>query len=204
MTPLKTRQLARRSLLHGLVFLFAAGFLVSLTGPAHADRPAAFMKSVGNKLIAAARTGSPYKMYEIIRAHSDLPDIGLFSLGSYRKQLPSSRRSSYYDGVARFMTRYFIGQAKRYQVMKLDVYRPSSRVNWGHKVDSRVTLRDGSTYKLRWHVVPRRGGLKIRDVAILGVWLTPISLTDQQRNLFENYISENGGKVSALLSALGG
>lgn len=142
-------------------------------------------------------------MYDVIRRYSDLPDIGLFSLGSYRNHLPSSRRSAYYDGVARFMTRYFIDQARQYRIARFQVYTVSKKVSLGYEVDSVVTLSSGTKHTLRWHVVPRSGGYKVRDVSILGVWLTPISMISQQRNLFEGYIRDNGGKVMALLTALG-
>jgi len=175
----------------------ALALLLAASGSAWADKPAEFMKTVGTQLLEAARSGSPDRMADVIRRHSDLPDIGLFSLGSYRKQLPSDRRTSYYDGVARFMARYFIGQASQYPVASFEIYNPSEKAEWGHKVESQVVLRNGATYRLRWLVVPRGGTYKVRDVSILGFWMTPF-----QRDLFENYIRDNGG-VTALLAALG-
>ncbi|MGI9385920.1 MAG: ABC transporter substrate-binding protein, partial [Methyloligellaceae bacterium] len=109
----------------------------------------------------------------------------------------------YYEGVARFMARYFIDQAGQFKVAKFQVVKQSTKTNWGYKVDSQVTLTNGEIHRLRWHVVPRRGGYKVRDVSILGVWITPISMVGQQKDLFEGYIRDHGGKVSALLSALG-
>jgi hypothetical protein len=44
----------------------------------------------------------------------------------------------------------------------------------------------------------------VRDVSIVGVWITPISMIGQQKDLFVGYIRDNGGKITALLSALGG
>ena len=171
--------------------------LAGASSAAWADKPADFMKSVASQLAEAARSGSPDRMADVIRRYSDLPDIGLFSLGEYRKNLPSGRRTSYYDGIARFMARYFIGQAAQYPVANFEMYSPSSKADWGYKVDSKVTLRNGATYRLRWLVVPRGGTFKVRDVSILGFWMTPF-----QRDLFENYIRDNGG-VTALLTALG-
>ncbi len=178
--------------------------LVAFPGIARADGPAAFMKQAGLQLIAAARSRSHETLADIIRLYSDLPDIGLYSLGNYRKHLPSSRRSSYYDGVARFMARYFIGQAKQYHVAKFQVVTQSRKLEWGFEVESLVTMTSGTTHTLRWHVVPRKGGYKVRDVSIVGVWITPISMVGQQKDLFEGYIRNNGGKIKALLSALGG
>lgn len=170
---------------------------------ARADRPAAFMKSAGMQLIAAARSRSQEMMTAVIQRYSDLPGIGQFSLGSYRKHLPRSRRSAYYDGVARFMARYFIDQAGQFPVAKFQVVTQSTKTSWGYKVDSQVTLTNGEIHRLRWDVVPRSGSYKVRDVSIVGVWITPISMVSQQKNLFEDYIRDNGGKVSALLWALG-
>ena len=177
--------------------------VVAFPGVARADKPAAFMKQAGLQLIAAARSRSHDTLANVIRLYSDLPDIGLFSLGNYRKHLPSSRRSSYYDGVARFMARYFIGQAKQYPVAKFQVNTQSGKLEWGYEVESLVTLTSGTTYTLRWHVVPRKGGYKVRDVSIVGVWISPISMVAQQKDLFEDYIRNNGGKITALLAALG-
>ena len=177
--------------------------VVAFPGVACADKPAAFMKQAGLQLVAAARSRSHETLADVIRLYSDLPDIGLFSLGNYRKQLPSRRRSAYYDGVARFMARYFIGQAKQYPVAKFQVYTQSGKLQWGYEVDSVVTLTSGVTHTLRWHVVPRQGGYKVRDVSIVGVWITPISMIGQQKDLFEGYIRNNGGKITALLAALG-
>ena len=183
--------------------LFALVLIFAVPGTARADKAAAFMKQAGMQIVAAARSRSPEMMTAVIRLYSDLPDIGLFSLGAYRKNLPRSRRSSYYEGVARFMARYFIDQARQHPVAKFQVYTQSRKQSWGYEVDSRVTLTNGTVHELRWHVVPRRGGYKVRDVSILGVWITPISMVNQQRDLFEGYIRDKGGKVMALLSALG-
>lgn len=199
------RQLATMTLHRSLPVIALAAFMLGCALPkqAQADRAAGFVKQAGTQLVSAARSGSHAMMAAVIHQYSDLPDIGLYSLGNYRGGLPSSRRSSYYDGVARFMARYFIDQAKQFPVSTFKVYTESNKVSWGYEVDSVVTLKSGETHRLRWHVVPRSGGLKVRDVSIVGVWLTPISMISQQRDLFTGYIRDKGGNVSALLSALG-
>lgn len=186
-----------------LIAILAFVLVFAVPDTARADRAAGFIKQAGTQMVAAARSGSPYMMVAVIQQYSDLPGIGLFSLGAYRSHLPSRLRSDYYDGVARFMARYFMDQAEQYPVADFKVYTQSRKVNGGYEVDSLVTLRSGEIHKLRWLVVPRRGGYKVRDVSILGVWLTPISMVNQQRDLFEGYIRDKGGRISALLTALG-
>ena len=191
----------RRSTVVGLLGVLVVGFALLWTTASQgaSDRPAAFMNRVAKQLVAASRTGSPYALAQVIRVHGDVRDIGLYSLGAYRRRLPAARRDSYYDGVARFMARYFIAQSRTYRIARIQVFSPSRRADWGYKVDSRVTLKDGSAYRVRWLVVRRGRGFKVRDVSVLGFWLTPF-----QRDLFESYIRKNGGRISALLSALGG
>jgi phospholipid transport system substrate-binding protein len=67
----------------------------------------------------------------------------------------------------------------------------------GVNVDSRIELRDGSSYDVRWLVVRRGSGWKVRDAQVLGFWMSPF-----MQRLFENYISENGGNPQALILAL--
>jgi len=186
-------------------FLGLCLFVLATAAPgiALADKPAAFVKSAGMQMVMAARSESRETMAGIIRRYSDLPDIGLHSLGSYRNGLPRSRRSTYYEGVARFMARYFVEQAQQHPIAKFQVYTQSTKREWGYEVDSVATLKNGTQHTLRWHVVPRKGGYKVRDVSLVGVWITPISMLNQQRDLFEGYIRDKGGKVTALLSALG-
>jgi phospholipid transport system substrate-binding protein len=67
----------------------------------------------------------------------------------------------------------------------------------GVEVDSRLTLRNGDTYDIRWLLVRRGQGFKVRDAQVLGFWMSPFLKT-----LFENYIAENGGSPRALVMAL--
>lgn len=194
-------RLPRRHSVIGVISILFICFTIAWPTPSRGatDRPAQFMRKVSKQLVTASRSGSPHILAGVIRSYADVPDIGLYSLGSYMKRLPKHRRTSYYDGVARFMARYFMAQAKSYPVAKIDIFSPSSRADWGHKVDSKITLTNGDTYSLRWLVVQRGSGFKVRDVSILGFWMTPF-----QRKLFEGYIEEKGGNVNALLAALGG
>ena len=58
-------------------------------------------------------------------------------------------------------------------------------------------MKTGETYDVRWLVVRRGDGFKVRDAQVMGFWSSPFL-----KNLFENYISENGGNPKALVVAL--
>ncbi|MDX2309541.1 MAG: ABC transporter substrate-binding protein [Hyphomicrobium sp.] len=178
----------------GLVFvatLFAAA-------PARAESAAAYMQRVANDLMAAARSSSSGPAFATaLRSHADLPGIGLTALGSYAGSLPKNDRPAYYTGMVNFIARYASKEAPKYPVAKAVVLGQSESIPGGAYVDSRVTLRSGETYDVRWKLVKRGAAWKVRDAEVIGFEMTSFLNT-----LFQNYISENGGNPKALVVAL--
>lgn len=164
---------------------------------AHAETPAAYMQRVANELMSAARTGSSSSMAAVVRAHADLPSIGLTALGSYAAQLPKTERPAYYNGIANFIGRYGAKEAPKYPVSRATMVGQSAANGVTYYVDSRVTLRSGESYDVRWVINKRGGTYKVRDAEVIGFRMTSFLDT-----LFQNYIGENGGNPKALVIAL--
>lgn len=164
---------------------------------ASAESAARYMQRVANELISAQRKGSEDAFARAIRSHADIPSIGLFSLGSYASGLARSDRSSYYTGMVKFIARYAGKEAPKYPVARAVMVGQSEETRQGVFVDSAVTLQDGTTYDIRWHLIRRGKVFKVRDAQVIGFWMSPFL-----KNLFENYISENGGNPKALVIAL--
>jgi phospholipid transport system substrate-binding protein len=162
-----------------------------------ADPAVVFMAQVGKDLMAAARTRSPGVMTNVIERHGDVAQIGLYSLGEYRTKLAQSERPGYYQGMARFIGRYAASESPKYQVARVEWANRSVRGASGLFVDSRVTLTDGTSYDVRWLLFKYGNSYKVRDAMVLGFWMTPFL-----KNLFEDYISKNGGNPRALTAAL--
>ena len=181
--------------------LFAAFGLGGLTAaPPRADAadPAVkFMAQVGRELVAAARTRSPTLMANVIERYGDVSYIGLYSLGSYRNQLSADEKTAYYGGMVRFISRYATSEAPKYPVARVEWVDQSFRGANGLMVDSKLVLEDGSTYEVRWLLVQRNGSYKVRDAMVVGFWVTPFL-----KQLFEDYIAQNGGNPRALVAAL--
>jgi phospholipid transport system substrate-binding protein len=181
--------------------LFATFALVGLTAvprQAEAADPAVkFMAQVGRDLMAAARTRSSAVMAGVIERYGDVSYIGLYSLGSYRHGLSAKEKTAYYGGMVRFLSRYASSEAPKYNVVRVEWVNQSFRGASGLMVDSRVILEDGTVYEVRWLLVQRDGTYKVRDAMVLGWWMTPFL-----KQLFENYIAENGGNPRALVAAL--
>lgn len=184
-----------------LVAVLLATVLVAASGmprPTQAADPAVvYMAGVGRELMAAARSRSPSMMAQVIQKHGDIAYIGLYALGSYRPKLSSADKPEFYAGTTRFMARYAANEAPKYPIAKVEWVNESVRGGSGIMVDSTVTLRDGSTYDVRWLVSKSGGSYKVRDAMVYGFWMTPFL-----KKMFEDYVSENGGNVRALTAAL--
>ncbi len=166
---------------------------------ARAETPAGYMQRVANELIAASRSGpgSATAFATAIRSNADVPSIGLSALGSYAPSLSKSDRPAYFNGMVNWIARYAAKEAPKYPVAKAIMVGQSTESANGAMVDSRVTLRDGSTYDVRWRLVRRGSVYKVRDAEIIGFEMTSFLNT-----LFQNYISENGGNPKSLVVAL--
>lgn len=172
------------------------GFVASAL-PASAETATAYMQRVANELVAAGRTGSAASFAATIRNHADVPSIGLTALGSYANSLPKAERPTYYNGMINYIARYAAKEAPKYPVAKAIVVGASSEGATGALVDSTVTLKSGESYDVRWRLVRRGDGYKVRDAEVIGFEMTSFLNT-----LFQNYISENGGNPRALVMAL--
>lgn len=177
--------------------IMALTVLAASTGLALAESPAQYMQRVANELVAASRSGSANAFATTLRSHADLPSIGLTALGSYASSLPKSDRPAYYTGMVNWIARYAAKEAPKYPVAKAVIVGQSAATGSGAYVDSRVTLRSGDTYDVRWRIVKRGSVYKVREAEIIG-----FEMTSFLNNLFQNYISENGGNPKALVIAL--
>lgn len=173
-------------------FALVAGSLA-----AAAETPAGYMQRVANELIAASRSGSESEFATVIRSHADVPSIGLTALGSYAQSLNKSDRPAYYAGMINFIARYAAKEAPKYPVARAIMVGQTKETASGTYVDSRITLRSGETYDVRWRIVRRGKVFKVRDAEIIGFEMTSFLNT-----LFQNYIAENGGNPRTLVIAL--
>lgn len=192
------RHTPRSRISHLVQTVTLAAIALAITSIAvRAESPAAYMKRVGNELLSAHRSGSSAQFAKVLAANADVPSIGLSALGSYARRLPRSDRPIYYSGMVNFIARYAAKESPKYQVARIIVTAQSRGATYGTYVDTRVKLRNGDSYDVRWLVVRRGKTYKVRDAQIIGFWMT--SFLD---NLFQNYISENGGNPKSLVVAL--
>lgn len=169
----------------------------SITSSAFAKSPAAYMQRVQNELMAAQRSGGTAAFSNVLRKHMDVPSIGLTALGEHAQTLPKTERPAYYNGMIKFIALQAAKESPKYPVASAVVIGQGEETIGGSTVDSRITLRTGETYDVRWKIVKRGNTYKVRDAQVVGFWMTSFLDT-----LFQNYISENGNNPRALVFAL--
>lgn len=190
------RPLISRAKCLALGFTLLIGSVVTPTA-AEADPARKFMQRAANALIAAQRQGSASAFARVIRKYGHVPAIGMDALGNYRRGLRKPSRQAYYRGIVKFIGRYAAKEGRKYPVARVTFPSPAVRDGRHILVDSVVYLKGGSQYNVRWMLLPRGKSFRVRDAQVLGFWVSPFLKT-----LFENYISEAGGRVDALVIAL--
>jgi phospholipid transport system substrate-binding protein len=156
-----------------------------------------FMKRVARDLIAAANSGSPQAFADAINHYGHFRAIGDYALGTYKPRLQAADRETYYSGMVRFIARYAAGESGKYPVSHAEIFGPPTQTTKGVFVDSRVHLKDGSSYDVQWRLIPQGGSFRVFDAQVLSFWMTPFL-----KDLFEKYVGENNGNVQALVVAL--
>jgi phospholipid transport system substrate-binding protein len=181
----------------GLLSALVMGMLTLTATSARAETAAAFMQRASSDLLAANRSASATGFAASLRKFSDIPAIGNGALGSYAGSLPKTDRPIYYNGMVNFIGRYAAKESAKYQVAKATILGQSEEDATGASVETRIVLKTGESYDVRWQLVRSGSSFKIRDAQVLGFWMTPFLAT-----LFQNYITENGGSSKALIMAL--
>ncbi len=171
----------------------------SLAPSAHAaDHPAVtYARSVANDLLAANRAGTITSFSRVLRRHADIAGISTYSLGNYRSLLQSGDKNRYYNGVTAFMARYFADQTRQYRVAKADVV-DAKQAGSDIAVNTLVTLRTGEKYTVQFLMRPAGKSFKITDVKVSVPVLGFVSLTYQQRGIFQKFLVKKGGNARAV------
>lgn len=190
-------QLSRR---HFIIGLGSAAAVASLSLaaplPARAQSADAFVNSVGNSVLAAARARSGSQFRSLLRSNADVPSIAMFALGNYSNQMPRSRQSEYFSLFESYLAGVFVSNAPKLGGNALEVTGTQSRGN-SVLVSSQVQFSGRQPMPVIWRLRSKGGSYKIIDVSIEGVWLAI-----QQRTNFVSLLNQNNGDIDALFAFL--
>jgi phospholipid transport system substrate-binding protein len=184
--------LTRRTLFAGLAWAAAA------TAVNAADHPSVvFMRQVAKDMLAAHRQGTIAAFRRAILRHADVRGIGTYVLGSYASKLPGSQTERYNRGVANYMALFFANGSRDYTLAKYDIGEATVDSDKSVLVDTTVYLMTGRSYTATWKLVWVGGSYKVRDVKVLGFWMT-----NQQRSDFVSFLGKPDHSMNQLIDVL--
>jgi len=134
----------------------------------------------------------------VLRQFSDMKSIALFSLGRYRRRLPSGKLLLYIDLMENFVAKFIIGYSKHFAGKRLKIIRSKKRGSSDMIVESQIIYGgNASPSPVKWRVITNGGKPKIFDVQVRGVWLTL-----RLRSQFKTVLKENNGNFDKLFAYL--
>jgi phospholipid transport system substrate-binding protein len=192
----------RRAFLAGIALLGSA-LIVTSTASANAN-PAEFVRSMATRAIGVLQetSGGDKQKREgefraIFRQNFDVAEIGQFVLGIHWRNATEAQRAEYLKEFETYVVRTYAERLSEYSGEQLEVGRVQDQ---GEKqlVDSLIRRPNGAPpIRIVWEVEKRGAGYKVVDLKIENV-----SMSQTQRSDFGSYVSQNGGKVDALIARL--
>ena len=192
----------RRAFIAGLALLVST-FIVAAPSSAAANA-SDFVRGMAQRAINVLKdtaNGDKQKreaeFRQIFRDNFDIAGIGQFVLGIHWRNATEAQRAEYLKDFENYVVRTYAERLSEYSGEQLEVGRVQEQ---GQKqfVDSVIKRPNGAPpIRIVWEVEKRGGGFKVVDLKIENV-----SMSQTQRSDFGSYVSQNGGKVDALIARL--
>ena len=184
-------------------FLFSIIFITN-TNNSFSIEPDVFIQSTVNR---AADTLSSNlskeerieELKQIARDTVDIDGIGLYSLGSHRKNLNKNQLSDYKRVFEQYFLKSFSSRLAEYSNPEIEVIS-KNKINENYTIvlSKLVGTDTRPEVKIEWRVYTKNlDNLLIRDLIIEG-----LSLARTQKEEFNSIINSNDGNIEALLKNL--
>ena len=139
------------------------------------------------------------KLKDIARDTVDINGIGLYSLGSHKKNLTKDQIDKYQELFSQYFLKSFSSRLAEYSNPEIEVV--SKRVlneNYTMVLSTLVATDTRPEVKIEWRIYTKYpDNLVIRDLVIEG-----LSLARTQKEEFSSIINSNDGKIEALFKNL--
>jgi phospholipid transport system substrate-binding protein len=139
------------------------------------------------------------KLTEIALATVDIKGVGLYTLGTYRKNLTKEQKKEYSNLFKEYFLKTFVSRLTDYSEPKIDVISAEKK-NEKYTIVSSILLATDKKpeVKIDWRVYTKDPDKPlIRDLIIEG-----LSLARTQKEEFSSIIESNDGDINALFSKL--
>ena len=154
------------------------------------------------KKILVASNSKEYKyekLTELAKEKVDIKGIGLYTLGSYRKELSDVQKEEYTKLFEQYFLKSFTSRLTDYSDPKINVIS-SEKKNDKYTIVSSVLLATNKKpeVNIQWRVYTKDPmNPLIRDLIIEG-----LSMARTQKEEFSSIIENNGGDINALFAKL--
>jgi phospholipid transport system substrate-binding protein len=188
--------------------IFFANFLLLFLFLNHATAdssdPRIFIQEIvdeAKKILVKTNTAEykSEKLTEIALATVDIKGVGLYTLGSYRKNLTKEQKKEYSNLFKKYFLKTFVSRLTDYSEPKINVISADKK-NEKYTIVSSVLLATDKKpeVKIDWRVYTKNPDkLLIRDLIIEG-----LSLARTQKEEFSSIIESNDGDINALFNKL--
>ena len=172
----------------------------SFTEKSLSVEPSQFIQSIVNEASQVLVTNITKeekmdKLKSIAIKSVDIKGIGLYSLGSHRKNLSDGQKEEYNDLFRKYFLKSFASRLSDYTDPKINVLS-QKKLNEKYTMVSSLLVATGKTpeVKIDWRVYTKNPDQPlIRDLIIEG-----LSLAKTQKEEFNSVIQSNGGDINAL------
>ena len=140
-----------------------------------------------------------YKLKNIAKETVDINGIGLYTLGSHRKNISSEQKQVYEILFEEYFLKTFASRLAQYTDPKIKV-KSEKKLNKNYTIVSSVLIATEKRpeVKIEWRIYTKDpNNLLIRDLIIEG-----LSLVRTHREEFNSIIQSNDGDINALFSKL--
>ena len=179
-------------------------FLFLSNSKAASSDPKKFIQEIVDeaKKILVDTNSSEYKakkLTEIALVTVDIKGVGLYTLGSYRKNLSEEQKKEYSILFEKYFLKTFVSRLTDYSEPKIDVISADKK-NEKYTIVSSILLATDKkpAVKIDWRVYTKNPNKPlIRDLIIEG-----LSLARTQKEEFSSIIESNDGDINALFKKL--
>ena len=184
------------SLIFLVIFLFA--------GKSYSITPDVFIQSIADEASKVlgeniSKDEKMEKLKTIAIKSVDIRGIGLYTLGSHRKNLSDSEKKEYNELFNKYFLKSFSSRLSDYTDPKINVLS-FNKLNEKYTIVSSILVatEKNPEVKIEWRVYTKNPEKPlIRDLIIEG-----LSLARTQKEEFNSVIISNGGDIKALFSNL--
>jgi phospholipid transport system substrate-binding protein len=185
-------------------FFLILFFLVLFSQNSFSLEPSKFIQTIVNEASEAlidnvSKEDKMSKLKAIALKSVDIKGIGMYTIGSHKKNLSESQKEDYYELFEEYFLKSFASRLSDYTDPRINVIS-QEKINKKYTIVSSILLGTEKTPEINidWRVYTKNKDKPlIRDLIIEG-----LSLAKTQKEEFNSVILNNEGNINALLANL--